>query len=219
MRLKTREKLLDATLDKVTALSIFAPPSPAKTHSAEPSVSALRVALWHHLTIRPAVIMPNVDVILKEQIKGLGAEADIVKVRAGFARNFLVPQGKALEATKGNLAHVKGLKFRRAERESKELAEAEATAAKLKRLNIKLVLQTGSGGKAFGAITAQDIIAALQEHGNFGLDKHAVQLDRPIKSTGKFDVAVKVHPQLTTNVKISVVASGAESAESDAASE
>ncbi|MGI8602689.1 MAG: 50S ribosomal protein L9 [Verrucomicrobiales bacterium] len=152
--------------------------------------------------------MPTVEVILKEPIKDLGAEADIVKVKAGYARNFLVPKGKALEATKGNLRHVKALQNRRAEREGKELAEAETLAGKLKKLNLKLTLKTGSDGKAFGSITTMDIAHAVEAQGPKGItiDRHSIQLDKPIKQTGKFEVPVKIHPQVTTTIRVNVTA-------------
>ena len=105
--------------------------------------------------------MPTTQVILKEKIKGLGAEADVVKVKRGFARNFLLPQGKAYEATKGNLRYTERLKAVRAEREAKETLEAEKLAAKLKKLKLKLTLSTGQGGKAFGSITTIDIAKAI----------------------------------------------------------
>lgn len=150
--------------------------------------------------------MPTVEVILKEQIKGLGAEADIVKVRAGYARNFLVPQGKALEASRANKTRLKVLQARRAERESKELAEAEAIAAKLKKVTLRLTLKTGADGKAFGSVTAHDLAAALAEQGPKGLEleRHAIQLEKAIKQTGKFDVPVRLHAQVTTNIKVVV---------------
>ena len=150
--------------------------------------------------------MPTVEVILKEQIKGLGAEADIVKVRAGYARNFLVPQGKALEASRANKTRLKVLQARRAERESKELAEPEAIAAKLKKVTLRLTLKTGADGKAFGSVTAHDLAAALAEQGPKGLEleRHAIQLEKAIKQTGKFDVPVRLHAQVTTNIKVVV---------------
>ena len=84
--------------------------------------------------------MASVEVILKDKIASLGAEGDVVKVKAGFARNFLVPQGKAFTASKGNLRQLESLKKVRAEREAKEIEEAEKTALKLKRLKLKLTL-------------------------------------------------------------------------------
>ena len=109
--------------------------------------------------------MATTQVILKEKIKGLGAEADVVKVKRGFARNFLLPQGRAYEATKGNLRHTERLKAVRAEREAKELAEAEKIATKLRKLKLKMTLATGQGGKSFGSITTMDIAKAISEEG------------------------------------------------------
>jgi large subunit ribosomal protein L9 len=157
--------------------------------------------------------MPTVEVILQQQIKGLGAEADIVKVKAGYARNFLVPRGKALEATRGNLRHVNQLKARRAEREAKERADLEALAAKLKKVALKLTLKTGADGKAFGSVTSMDIIRALGEQGPKGMepiDRHAVQLDRPIKQTGKFEIPVKLHADVTAMLKVTIAAESQE---------
>jgi large subunit ribosomal protein L9 len=154
--------------------------------------------------------MANVQVILKEKIKGLGAEADVVNVKRGFARNFLVPQGKAYEATRGNLRHLANLKAIRAEREAKELQEAEKTASKLKKLKLKLTLQTGQGGKAFGSITTIDIAKAVAEStAKVELDRHQIQLDKPIKSTGSFEVPVKLHHDVNCFLRVNVVAEGA----------
>jgi large subunit ribosomal protein L9 len=158
--------------------------------------------------------MANVQVILKEKIKGLGAEADVVNVKRGFARNFLVPQGKAYEATRGNLRHVANLKAIRAEREAKELQEAEKTASKLKKLKLKLTLQTGQGGKAFGSITTIDIAKAVAESAaKVELDRHQIQLDKPIKNTGSFEVPVKLHADVNCFLRVNVVAEGSEEGE------
>lgn len=150
--------------------------------------------------------MAYAQVILKEHIKGLGAEADVVKVKRGYARNFLVPQGKAYDATAGNLRHLNSLKSLRAEREAKELQEAEKTASKLKKLKLKLTLQTGQGGKAFGSITTMDIAKAVAESAKVELDRHLFELDKPIKSTGTFEIPVKLHAQVSCFVKLTVTA-------------
>ncbi|SKB03593.1 large subunit ribosomal protein L9 [Prosthecobacter debontii] len=159
--------------------------------------------------------MATVQVILKEKIKNLGAEADVVQVKRGFARNFLVPQGKAYEATAGNLRNLNHLKAVRAEREAKELQEAEKTASKLKKLKLKLTLQTGQGGKAFGSITTMDIAKAVAESAaKVELDRHLIQLEKPIKSTGTFEVPVKLHSDVNCFLKVTVVAeSDAEAAD------
>ena len=150
--------------------------------------------------------MATVQVILKEKIKNLGAEADVVKVRRGFARNFLVPQGKAYEATKGNLRQIENLKKVRAEREAEELAEAQKTAGKLKKLKLKLTLATGQGGKAFGSITTMDIAKAVLDESGIELDRHLIQLDKPIKNTGTFEVPVKLHSEIECFLKVTVAA-------------
>jgi large subunit ribosomal protein L9 len=164
--------------------------------------------------------MSNVQVILKEKIKGLGAEADVVHVKRGFARNFLVPQGKAFEATAGNLRRVSHLKTIRAERETKELQEAEKIASKLRKLKLKLTLQTGQSGKAFGSITTMDIAkAVLESSAKAEIDRHLIQLDKPIKATGTFEVPVKLHADVNCFLKITVTAAGAEGGEDSDSSE
>lgn len=163
--------------------------------------------------------MATTQVILKEKIKGLGAEADVVKVKRGFARNFLVPAGKAFEATKGNLRQIENLKKVRAQREADELAEAEKVASKLKKVKLKLTLATGAGGKAFGSITTIDIAKALEEQSKITIDRHQIQLDKPIKTTGKHEINVKLHNDVTCFIRLDVAAEGAEGAEGEAASE
>src|SRR5215203_3970934 len=106
--------------------------------------------------------MPTTQVILTEKIEHLGVEADVVKVKRGYARNFLVPQGKALEVTPATLRRLNMLRTKRAEREAKELNEAEEVARKINKLKITLELETGETGKAFGSITAADIAAKLK---------------------------------------------------------
>lgn len=160
--------------------------------------------------------MANIQVILKEHIKGLGAEADVVGVKRGFARNFLLPQGKAYEATKGNLRQIENLKAVRAEREAKELAESEKIASKLRKLKLKLSLATGQGGKAFGSITTIDIAKAVAESAaKVELDRHQIQLDRPIKNTGSFEVPVKLAHGVECFLKLTVVSAGEETEKSE----
>jgi large subunit ribosomal protein L9 len=151
--------------------------------------------------------MATVQVILKEKIANLGAEADVVSVKAGYARNFLIPQAKAYEATKGNLLQVKNLKAKRAEREAKEISEAQALAGKIKKLTLKLELATSQAGKAFGAITNMDIAKALEEQ-KITVDRHSIQLDKPIKGTGKFDIVIRLHPEVETSVRVTVTSNG-----------
>lgn len=152
--------------------------------------------------------MAHTEVILREKVINLGSEGDVVRVRRGYARNFLVPQGKAFEATKGNLRNLEALKKKRAEREAAELADAEKIASKIKRVKLELELQTGASGKAFGSISLNDVVKALEEKIGEKIDRHLIQMEKPIKSTGQFDIPVKLHAQVTVDIKMVVKAAG-----------
>jgi large subunit ribosomal protein L9 len=148
--------------------------------------------------------MAVTEIILKENVPGLGAEADIVSVRRGYARNFLIPTGKAYEVTASNLKRLNLLKAKRAEREGKELNEAEELARKLSKLKLEFVLETGETGKAFGSVTAKDIEDKLRSESNIELDRHRIQLDRPIKESGEQEVAVRLHAAVTVALKLDI---------------
>lgn len=151
--------------------------------------------------------MATSEVILTEAVPSLGAEADIVKVRAGYARNFLIPGGKALEVTPASLRRINTLKAKRAEREARELNEAEAVAAKINKLRISLKLETGETGKAFGSITAADLLERLtSEISDLVLPKHAIVLDRPLKESGEHQIPVKIHTDVTATLRIEIAA-------------
>ncbi|HEY5769297.1 MAG TPA: 50S ribosomal protein L9 [Terrimicrobium sp.] len=149
--------------------------------------------------------MAYAEVILTENIPSLGAEADLVKVRRGFARNFLIPQGKALEVTPGSLRKINHLRAKRAEREGRELAAAQQIAARINKLALVFTLETGETGKAFGSITAKDIHDRLaQELGEVELPKHAVSLDKAIKESGEHEVEVKLHHDVAARLRIKI---------------
>ena len=149
--------------------------------------------------------MATTQVILKTKVDGLGYEADIVTVKAGFARNFLVPQGKALEATEENLANLEELKVKRAERLAAELAETEKIAAMIKKFKPSFDLEIGQGGKAFGSVTSMDIHKKLEE-GKIEIDRKAIQLDSPIKTAGKSEIEIKLPQDVAATLTINVVA-------------
>lgn len=156
--------------------------------------------------------MANAQVILKEKIEGLGAEADVVKVRAGYARNFLIPQGKAFEASKSNLRHVEALKSSRAAREAEELVGLKEIAAKISKLRPKFTLSTGQGGKAFGSVTSIDIHKELEAAGII-IDRHAIELEKPVKKSGKTEVQIRLHPEAVATLVITVEAGEDEASE------
>jgi large subunit ribosomal protein L9 len=149
--------------------------------------------------------MPTSEVILTENIRGLGAEADIVKVKRGFARNFLLPTGKAYEVTPVTLRRINQLKAKRAEREAAERNAADELARKINKLTLHLTLETGATGKAFGSITVKDLEDALKKelpHAN--IERHAIELERPIKETGQHEIPIKLHSDVTATLKVSV---------------
>jgi large subunit ribosomal protein L9 len=151
--------------------------------------------------------MATKQLILTENIPGLGAEADLVTVRAGYARNFLLPQAKAYEVTPSALRRINILKAKRAEREARELGEAEDLARKINKLNLQFTLETGQGGKAFGSITNQDIAEKLKgELGGLAIDRHKLVLEKSIKESGSFEIPVKIHADVTATLKVTVAA-------------
>lgn len=150
--------------------------------------------------------MATTEVILREKVEGLGSESEIVKVKRGFARNFLIPQSKAYEATRGNLRHIEHLKEVRASREAEELAEAQKVAEKLRKLRLNTTLSIGQGGKAFGSITTADVAALINEKSKLNIDRHQVQLDKPIKTLGSFTIPIKIHASHPATISLRVLA-------------
>lgn len=146
------------------------------------------------------------DVILTQKIDKLGAESDIVRVRAGYARNFLIPSGKALEKTNVNLARLNRLKKSRAEREAQELNEAQDLARKINKVKLTFELETGEQGKAFGSITSNDIADKLRAElgSKVTIDRHTIQLEKPIKTTGDFEIEVKLSSEVVAKLNVTV---------------
>jgi large subunit ribosomal protein L9 len=147
--------------------------------------------------------MATTEVILRAKIDGLGAEADVIRVKAGYARNFLIPSGQAFEATKGNLRHLASLNASRVRREADELALASKLATKIEKIRPKFTLETGQTGKAFGSVTTMDIHQRLEES-KITIERTAIKLDKPIKKSGKTDIEIRLHPQITATLKITV---------------
>src|SRR5438445_13740707 len=137
--------------------------------------------------------MPITELILTENVPGLGAEADVVKVRRGYARNYLLPRKMAYEVTQAALRQLNALKQKRVEREARELNEAQELARRIGKARFIFTLETGETGKAFGSVTAQDIVNRLKNEVGAEIDRHKVVLERPIKDTGEHEVAIKLH--------------------------
>ncbi len=152
--------------------------------------------------------MSQMNVILKEKVENLGAEADVVKVKRGFALNYLIPTNRAYEATKGNLRHIEALTKARAEREANELEAATKLASRLNKQRLKFELATGQGGKAFGSVTTKDIHDSLHETDRQfrDIERRQIELKKPIKNTGEFEVGIKLHPDVSAVLKLKVSA-------------
>jgi large subunit ribosomal protein L9 len=148
---------------------------------------------------------PMIEVILRDDVKSLGKAGELVRVRPGFARNYLLPQGLAYEATEGNRKRIAAETRARSARLSAEKDGAEALAARLNGVTLALTGNAGEEGKLFGSITTSDIAAALKAQG-FEVDRRRIDLDQPIKSLGEHVVPIRVHPEVEAKVRVTVSA-------------
>jgi len=149
------------------------------------------------------------EVILLERIEKLGQMGDVVKVKPGYARNYLLPREKALRATEEN---KKVFENKRAQLEADNLklrSEADAVAAKMAGLTVSLIRQAGEAGQLYGSVNARDIAAAATEAG-FTVNRNQVALPHPIKTLGLFDVTVSLHPEVSSSVTVNVARSDEE---------
>ena len=149
------------------------------------------------------------EVILLERIEKLGQMGDIVKVKDGFARNFLLPQKKALRASENNLAYFEKEKVTLEANNLKQKQEAEVILEKLDNYNLIIIRQAGETGQLYGSVNANDIKNALDENG-FIVEKNQIKLDKPIKELGLHNIFVKLHPEVQASISIIVSRTDAE---------
>lgn len=138
-------------------------------------------------------------------MKGLGVAGAVVEVSDGYARNFLLPKGLAVEATAGNLNALRQQEQKAAQMAARALAEARALAARLDGRSVTVTARAGQGGRLFGSITGQDLADALRAQLGAAVDKRRVELDEPIRSTGAYRVRLRLHPQVSATVTVNVV--------------
>jgi large subunit ribosomal protein L9 len=143
--------------------------------------------------------------ILTQEVGGLGAPGDIVEVKDGYGRNFLIPRGFAIRWTKGGERTVESIRAARSTREVRDLDHAQAIKTKLEGTTVNVPVRAGSGGRLFGAVTVSDIAGAIAEAGA-PVDKRKIILGNPIKSLGSHQVTVKVHDDVDATVNLNVVA-------------
>jgi large subunit ribosomal protein L9 len=143
--------------------------------------------------------------ILTQEVSGLGSPGDVVEVRDGYGRNYLVPQGLAIGWTKGGERQVATIKRARDARQIRDLGHAKEIKGQLEALDVRLPARAGSGGRLFGSVTAADIVSAVRSAGGPELDRRRVQLSGAIKSLGNHEVTVVLHPEVTARIALAVV--------------
>jgi large subunit ribosomal protein L9 len=143
--------------------------------------------------------------ILTQEVGGLGSPGDVVEVRDGYGRNYLVPRGFAIPWTKGGEKQVATIRRARDSRQVRDLAHAREIKAELERLSVRLPARAGTGGRLFGSVTPADIVSAVQAAGGPPLDRRRLQLSGGIKALGRHEVPVVLHPEVTATIPLEVV--------------
>ena len=151
------------------------------------------------------------EVILKEDVNKLGHRGDVVKVAEGYGRNYLIPHKLAIEATPGNKAVIEQMKAAAIRKSAKEKGSAEALGQQLNGVVVEFTRKSGEHDQLFGSVTSSDIAQALEGKG-FTIDRRKIDLDVPLKTVGEFNVPVKLHRDVTVNVKAVVKKEAAEEA-------
>ena len=144
--------------------------------------------------------------ILTQDVGGLGAPGDVVEVAPGYGRNYLVPQGLAILATRGAEKQIATIRRAREVREVRDLGHAQEIKGQLSGLTVTLPARSGDGGRLFGSITSNDVVSAVSKAGGPKLDRRLITIPAPIKSLGAHTVIVKVHPEVEATISLSVVA-------------
>lgn len=151
--------------------------------------------------------MAHTKVLLREDVDDLGARGEIVRVRAGYARNYLLPRNLAVEATAGN---VKGIEQERAallKKEAKERATAEGQSQQMGSLVLEFKRKAGEQGALYGSVTSMDVAEALKERG-YEIDRHRIHLREPLKRLGEYTVPVRLHREVTVDLQVKVAPEG-----------
>lgn len=143
--------------------------------------------------------------ILTHEVNNLGAPGDVVEVKNGYGRNYLVPRGLAIRWTRGAEKQIATIKKAREVREVRDIGHAEEIKSQLEAKPVNLQVRAGSGGRLFGAVTLTDIVEAVKGAGGPDIDKRRVDIGQPIKSLGSHQVAVRIHPEVTATLALNVV--------------
>ncbi|GAA2051779.1 MULTISPECIES: 50S ribosomal protein L9 [Streptomyces] len=146
-------------------------------------------------------------IILTSEVSGLGTAGDVVEVKDGYARNYLLPRGVAIRWTRGGEKDVEQIRRARKIREIATIEQANDIKAELEKVTVRLKVRAGSGGRLFGSVTPADIVSAVKTSGGPDVDKRRIELSNPIKSLGTHQVSVRLHPEVVAKVGLHVDAS------------
>ena len=149
--------------------------------------------------------MAQVKLILSEDVQNLGAAGDLVSVKPGYARDFLIPQGKALPATEARVRELEHHRRAIAEKVAKELKDLKAARTRLEKMELEVSAQAGEEGRLFGSVTAMQIAELLEAKGT-KIDRRKIELAEPIKELGEHTVPLRLHREVVANLKLKVVA-------------
>jgi len=143
--------------------------------------------------------------ILTQEVAGLGSPGDVVEVRDGYGRNYLVPRGYAMAWTRGGEKQIATIRRARDARQVRDLGQAQELKRELEGLSVRLTARAGEGGRLFGSVTAADVVSAVRAAGGPQLDRRRLQLSGGIKSLGRHEVPVVLHPDVTATIPLEVV--------------
>jgi large subunit ribosomal protein L9 len=143
--------------------------------------------------------------ILTQEVSGLGGPGDVVEVKDGYGRNYLMPRGAAIRWTRGGEKQISSIRRGREVREVRDQSQATGIKRELEALSVKIPVRAGGGGRLFGAVTAADIVEAVSKAGGPQVDKRRIEIGQPIKTVGAHTVTVRVHPEVTAAVSVEVV--------------
>lgn len=148
------------------------------------------------------------NIILLDHIDKVGAKHDVVKVRDGFGRNYLIPQGLAIVANKTNMARLDGIKKQAAKKESAMVGTYQQLAAKLAAAPLQIVAKAGESGRLFGSVTAQHLVTAIKAQFGFDVDKRIVEMPEEVKELGSYEAVVNFHAEVPAKLRFDVVPEG-----------
>jgi large subunit ribosomal protein L9 len=151
--------------------------------------------------------MAHTKVLLREDVDDLGARGEIVRVRAGYARNYLLPRNLAVQATAGNVKGIEQEREALLKKEAKERATAESQSQQMGSLVLEFKRKSGEQGALYGSVTSMDVAEALKERG-YEIDRHRIHLREPLKRLGEYAVPVRLHREVTIDLQVKVVPEG-----------